>query len=1584
MNKRTKTLILILLIALSLAPGNPVIHKAKANDLIVTGTQVIENQVVHVNGSIIVKGGGTLILRNTTLVLDMASQCQSNITIAEGGTLRLEQGSNITTNSTLGYQILVNGTLNVTDSTLEYIGGCNPGIKADGPSPQLYFTNATIMYTGSYITVIRVEADQDSNPDTTGRLVVNGLYFKQATTQTVNYLISIDGDSVFNINRLNASDPSVRPTYVSDIAVTYYSTSLVTEPNYIENSVIRTLYLNSNPNNTEVSIINTIISQRTYLQITPSNTGYNALISKSKLNGTVTLGPLNARLEDTIIGSGTLRIQNSNILAENLTLLNPSTSYDALVIQLASYNKTVLLRDVKIRGLANAATVVRHGIRIDASYPSNNITIIGAIITPKPGEKPGGIYIFSNKGNPITIRDSVIPGITFNYINGGSYNAMNLYLSNVSTLDGKPIVIIRDSRWVNVSGKYGQVLVYNSSNINVRNIVFDSSVPGPIAVSHSANISLENITITRQPYIYGVKIMDSQNITLINININGSTTFPKLEGIREMNSTVTITESTLSGSMLINAPYKGIVVIKYSNINNTDPNRPAVNLLWHTKLVLDHSNITAKGGGIYSISGDINTPVCSNITITNSNIKTWTYAVKAHYTQGAIVRNTNITKVAGATDTQTLLDLGSDSAQSTIVQDSKIENNGAKQPILVQLLGNDNIYFSNNKILGSADVGLKIQSFTNESGYTSTVSSNEFEGQVISISLSSSTGVTVTGNTITSQPGYPGGIYIPYISFTTLKYARHDIQDNNIDGVPIVYVDSTTKTVTSVSQLIALNATVTIENLTLPSRPGLIQAYASKVTVKNAKIVVEDYGLNNPVIVDWLDSHVRLENTTIVANAPSTYLVSLAHDNYEHSQLVISGSRLRGTVYRIVDASNSAAEPALEIRDSVFSINGTIQRVISIAKASIVLVKNTVFNTSAPYVFFLGAGNTAYFSNVTFHSPETGSIITSYAMTISNFYSLTMESVDFRDMRGVYMSNIHVYYIADTRISTSDSYAGGPLFTIWGVDGVFYRPSITHTRDLAIEIRSGTGNVISPLLDNTTWTKTDPLSGWAVLQANGGNLRVAGLNATSIGGEPLRITGGTLIAHQALISGNPGYGLTVRGGTANVTDSYWGSPDGPNVTTMGADSADPEEIYYQNGTGTLYYSPYLEGAPSDNTPPEVNITAPGSGSDVNGLIDVNVTYSDNYGVMIVLVFLNNSIAGVIYPPSGTVQVDTSKFPDGHYTLRVVAYDWAGNSAEATVEINIKNYHPSARIIEPGDGDLVGGYVKVYVYIYDNNLDNWTLKADDTVVWTGYSTGYFTVSWDSSRFDDGSHTLKLEAWDEDGNYDSDSIVVTTDNTEPQITIENPGNNSVVGEIVPLRFTVTEDHPDTYKVLINGTLYIEGPASSGTTTVDIDTTGYQDGPYDIAVQVNDTVGNINTKTIRLVIDNTKPQVTITNPENWSVVSGVVDVNVTASDEYNVSWTAIYINGTLVYNETGPGPHTYEWNTSEYAPGLYNITAVAADKAGNTNKSTILVNVAATPVPEPIIVPLIIAILVIIILIKRNIKGKTAFFSQYTPAQ
>ena len=945
--------------------------------------------------------------------------------------------------------------------------------------------------------------------------------------------------------------------------------------------------------------------------------------------------------------------------------------------------------------------------------------------------------------------------------------------------------------------------------------------------------------------------------------------------------------------------------------------------------------------------------------------------MKAHYTIGAVITGSNITKAAGSTDTQTLVDLASDSAQSVIVRDSIIENKAVEQPVIVQLSYKNNINFTGNKVLGEADVGLKIQSFSNDTGYKALVASNQFTGQKISVSLSSSVGVTIVNNTITSEAGYPGGIFIPYITFTTIDYARHDIRNNTIDGVPIVYLDSTTSNITNASQIIALNSTALVENLTLTGRPGMIQAYLSKITVRNASIVVEDYADNYPVIRDWLDSTLILENTTITANTPSGYLVYLASDTDDHSRLVMNRLKFTGTVYKAVYEASISADPVLEIRDSVFQYNGSIQGLIQMARERLLVVADSEFNTSVPNVFYITGGDSALFTNVYFHSPQPGSIIRGYAVTLSNIYSLTLESVEFQDVRGAYLSNIHSFYFGDISISTSDSYAGGALFTVWGLDGVFYKPVITHTRDLAIDLRSGTGNIISPIMDNSTWTNTDPLYGWAVLQANGGALRVAGLNATSIGGEPLRITGGTLEAHQGILSRNPGYGLTVRGGTANVTSNYWGTPDGPNVTTSGADSVDPEEIYYQNGTGTLYYTPYLGGSPSDTSPPEVNITAPAAGEDVHGLIDVNVTYSDDYGVMVVIVFLNDSVAGILYPPAGTVKVDTSKFPDGQYTLRAVAYDWAGNSAEKSVVINVKNYHPSARILEPEDGDLVGGYVKVYIYVYDDNLENWTLEADDTVVWTGIYTGYFTVSWDSSRFPDGSHILKLEAWDKDGNYDSDNITVLTDNTDPKVEIDSPGNNSVVKGVVSLTFTILEDHPDTYQVYVNSSLYVEGPAVNGTITVNVDTTAFQDGPYTVTVAVNDTVGNENSTSISLVFDNTKPQVVITNPQNGSIVSGIVDVNVTSNDEYNVAWTSIYINGTLVYNATGPGPHVYEWNTTESGPGIYNITAVASDTAGNTNTTTVLVTVAATPVPESPLVPLVTAVLAVLVAAWVGIK-------------
>lgn len=87
------------------------------------------------------------------------------------------------------------------------------------------------------------------------------------------------------------------------------------------------------------------------------------------------------------------------------------------------------------------------------------------------------------------------------------------------------------------------------------------------------------------------------------------------------------------------------------------------------------------------------------------------------------------------------------------------------------------------------------------------------------------------------------------------------------------------------------------------------------------------------------------------------------------------------------------------------------------------------------------------------------------------------------------------------------------------------------------------------------------------------------------------------------------------------------------------------------------------------------------------------------------------------------------------------------------------------------------------------------------------------------------------------------------------------------------------------------------------------------------------------------NKAPQVTITNPEDGSTVSGVVTITVTVNDKEDDPDPIpdIYIDGILVATS-----NSYEWDTTAYSDGSHTIEARATDSGGKTGSDSITVTV------------------------------------------
>ena len=101
-----------------------------------------------------------------------------------------------------------------------------------------------------------------------------------------------------------------------------------------------------------------------------------------------------------------------------------------------------------------------------------------------------------------------------------------------------------------------------------------------------------------------------------------------------------------------------------------------------------------------------------------------------------------------------------------------------------------------------------------------------------------------------------------------------------------------------------------------------------------------------------------------------------------------------------------------------------------------------------------------------------------------------------------------------------------------------------------------------------------------------------------------------------------------------------------------------------------------------------------------------------------------------------------------------------------------------------------------------------------------------------------------------------------------------------------------------------------------------------------------------------DTTPPVASITSPSASSTVSGLVPVNVTATDNVGVTHVDLKVNNTIVASDT-TAPFGFSWDSSSVPNGMASLTALAYDAAGNVGSSSVVqVNVANAAPPAPIV--------------------------------
>jgi hypothetical protein len=190
----------------------------------------------------------------------------------------------------------------------------------------------------------------------------------------------------------------------------------------------------------------------------------------------------------------------------------------------------------------------------------------------------------------------------------------------------------------------------------------------------------------------------------------------------------------------------------------------------------------------------------------------------------------------------------------------------------------------------------------------------------------------------------------------------------------------------------------------------------------------------------------------------------------------------------------------------------------------------------------------------------------------------------------------------------------------------------------------------------------------------------------------------------------------------------------------------------------------------DNPLPTVTVTAPTSGSTVNGICTIEATATDSNKINRVCFYIDGLIKGYDYTPPFQWNWDTATYPNGQHTVRVEAFyrNLGKYVSSGTLSVLVDNIQTKTRTItitSPSDGSTVSGTVNINAIATGDNLVYIYLYIDEE--WKGYSEkSPAQLSWNTIYSADGQHKIYAMAIYKDGGtyvkIKSEIITLTVDN------------------------------------------------------------------------------------------------------------------------------------------------------------------------------------------------------------------------------
>ncbi|MFC1741739.1 beta strand repeat-containing protein, partial [Nanoarchaeota archaeon] len=291
---------------------------------------------------------------------------------------------------------------------------------------------------------------------------------------------------------------------------------------------------------------------------------------------------------------------------------------------------------------------------------------------------------------------------------------------------------------------------------------------------------------------------------------------------------------------------------------------------------------------------------------------------------------------------------------------------------------------------------------------------------------------------------------------------------------------------------------------------------------------------------------------------------------------------------------------------------------------------------------------------------------------------------------------------------------------------------------------------------------------------------------------------------------------------------------------------------------------------------------------------------------------------------------------GSHTWYVRCYDNSSNNNAASSSsrtIKVDTQSPSTTLLGVTNTSSYTSNVSLTFSASDNGDSgvNYTSYRIDAGAWQNYSTA---INYGT----EGTHSVLYYSVDTAGNVEATiNTTFTIDTTGPTLSITAPAADANVSGTIA--FSVTSAAANHTVFQINGTNLTDD--STTPFSYQLNTALYTDGVYTLNAIAYDTLGNSNSTSITVTIDNSAPASTITYPTTGFLTNAAVNVNGTVSDSgAGVDYVEVY-DGTEWENATVTGGSIWNY-TVYYASGTYNIKSRAVDDLGNTETPSAGINI------------------------------------------